>query len=260
VHYERLIAGYHGCDASVAEQILAGGKFVMSENAYDWLGRGVYFWEFGPDRALKWAEVCRRRDAERPPAHRAPVTRPAVVGAWIQLGNCFDLLDTKATEALTKFYPTWKRAMVKEKQPLPENKLNHLLRFRDCAVINTYLPIFEESLGRPCDTVRGCFIEGKRVYEGSGITREAHIQVAVRRLTCIVGVFRPTLRIMAKRSSPQQPVAPPSEAEAHRLALARVAKMSSAELLQRSVNAGVYTPDGKLTPEYGGKKLPYHRT
>lgn len=55
-------------------------------------------------------------------------------------------------------------------------------------------------------------------------------------------------------------MAPPSEAEAHRLALARVAKMSSAELLQRSVKAGVYTPDGKLTPEYGGERLPYQRT
>ncbi|MEZ6088694.1 MAG: hypothetical protein R3C05_11845 [Pirellulaceae bacterium] len=47
-----------------------------SSNEYDWLGGGIYFWEFGPERARQWA----KEDGE-------------VIGALIQLGNCFDLTD-----------------------------------------------------------------------------------------------------------------------------------------------------------------------
>ena len=52
VEYNRTIIAYHGCDTATAEQLLAGGSFQKSENKYDWLGEGIYFWEFGPDRAL----------------------------------------------------------------------------------------------------------------------------------------------------------------------------------------------------------------
>jgi hypothetical protein len=61
---------------------------------------------------------------------------------------------------------------------------------------------------------------------------------------------------MTRRSRPKTPVAAPSEAEAHRKVLDRVAQMSPDELFQWSVKAGVYTKDGQLTPEYGGKKRP----
>lgn len=79
MHYDRMVIGYHGCERVVADQLLAGVRPVPSENTYDWLGRGVYFWEHGLDRATRWAEQHRNE--------------PAVVGALIQLGRCFDLLD-----------------------------------------------------------------------------------------------------------------------------------------------------------------------
>uniref|UniRef100_E6PHU9 Uncharacterized protein n=1 Tax=mine drainage metagenome TaxID=410659 RepID=E6PHU9_9ZZZZ len=47
--------GFHGCDKSVGEALLAGEKFKQSANVYDWLGSGIYFWESDPRRGLEWA-------------------------------------------------------------------------------------------------------------------------------------------------------------------------------------------------------------
>lgn len=186
MHYARVIHGYHGCDAAIAEQILAGEPFTPSENDYDWLGRGVYFWEFGLDRAFRFAVEQQRR---------GKVQTPAVVGAEIQLGNCFDLLDTRFTTALAAGYARWKDLMQSGGFPLPSNAgkaPEHKLRRRDCAVINWYLDEVA-SAGIRYDTVRGGFVEGGPLYEGSGLATETHIQIAVRNQDCIVGVFRPRL-------------------------------------------------------------------
>ena len=49
-----LVLGYHGCDREVGERILGGGGHLQpSENDYDWLGSGIYFWEDNPRRALE---------------------------------------------------------------------------------------------------------------------------------------------------------------------------------------------------------------
>ena len=46
-----------GCDRRTAEKVLLGEAVLTpSQNNYDWLGSGVYFWEFGPERALQWAQ------------------------------------------------------------------------------------------------------------------------------------------------------------------------------------------------------------
>ena len=92
--YQRTIFGFHGCDRRVADSVLAGkAKLTASSNAYDWLGTGIYFWEHGPARALEWADTQARRK-------RGGIKRPAVLGAVIQLGNCFDLLDIRFTTEL----------------------------------------------------------------------------------------------------------------------------------------------------------------
>jgi predicted dehydrogenase len=58
------------------------GEWRPSSNDWDWLGHGIYFWERAPRRALRWA-------LERYPTLSQ---RPAVLGAYLQLGRCFDLL------------------------------------------------------------------------------------------------------------------------------------------------------------------------
>jgi len=63
--FARVVLGYHGCRASVAAALLSGNlsidEWAPSENAHDWLGHGLYFWEHAPERALEWA----RRKVER---------------------------------------------------------------------------------------------------------------------------------------------------------------------------------------------------
>jgi hypothetical protein len=186
VRYDRTVIAYHGCDVAVAERILAGASFQRSENNYDWLGAGIYFWEYGIDRAWKFAEFQKQF---------GKVSTPAVVGAIVQLGECFDLMDTKYTTELADAYDLFKKVKRAAKEPLPKNKgrtPERKLRHRDCAVLNFYLQALEEKR-IAFDTVRCAFVEGRAAFTGSGIRQESHIQIAVRNPACVLGVFRPMM-------------------------------------------------------------------
>jgi hypothetical protein len=186
MHFDRTVLAYHGCDERVAKRLLAGESFQASINAYDWLGHGIYFWEFGPHRALKFAELQQKR---------GKVQKPNFVGVELRLGLCFDLLDTRFTEDLAVFYPLWVKQMRQKRVQLPTNEGKapyFLKRYRDCAILNDYLHYLAD-FGKVYDAVRGCFLEGKRVFPKSGIYREAHIQIAVRNPRCILRVFDPTI-------------------------------------------------------------------
>lgn len=53
-----LVFGFHGCDKILAESVFSGKNFLFkSENAYDWLGHGIYFWENNFKRALEYAKL-----------------------------------------------------------------------------------------------------------------------------------------------------------------------------------------------------------
>jgi len=185
LYYARTVIGYHGCDLDTAEQILSGSPFTPSTNDYDWLGRGVYFWEFGPDRAWRFAQAQ---------ARRGRIKTPAIIGAQISLGRCFDLLDTQHTRNLQSYYPLWLQFMNLANLPIPENRgalPDRKGRYLDCAIINGYLDIMKSD-GAFHDTVRGCFREGSPAWPDAGIYVESHIQVAVRNTDNIIGVFRPT--------------------------------------------------------------------
>jgi hypothetical protein len=184
--YDRTIIAYHGCDAATADLLLRGKPFRKSQNDYDWLGEGVYFWEYGADRAARFAQDQKRR---------GKVQVPAVVGALIQLGHCFDLMDTRFTEELPVAFDLVKQLHARMGQPLPMNAgstPDKRLRRRDCAVINSYMRRLEERRVR-YDTVRCGFEEGPPAYEGAGIRHQSHVQIAVRNPACIIGVFHPTL-------------------------------------------------------------------
>jgi len=187
--YDRTVIAYHGCDAETATRLLGGEPFKKSQNDYDWLGEGIYFWEYGADRAMKFA-----LDQQR----RGKVTTPAIVGALIQLGRCFDLMDTRFTDELALAFETVKAIYAQAGQPLPSNAgktPDMRLRRRDCAVLNSYLTSLEEAPEDRAiyDTVRCGFVEGPPAFEGSGIRHQSHVQIAVRNPACVVGVFRPTM-------------------------------------------------------------------
>jgi len=179
--YQRTIIAYHGCDESVREAVLSKGTPLdESANKDDWLGRGSYFWEYGPQRALEWAKEQGHKN-------------PAVLGVMMHLGNCFDLLDTRNTDWLRKLFPAFQKARQAEGVPVPENDLKQGRHFRDCAVIDWAIDALEKQPGRHYHTVRGVFQEGKAAFAGSAIRRQSHIQIAVRDRGVIIGYFKPEL-------------------------------------------------------------------
>ena len=88
VDYHRTVVGFHGTTVSAAQHLVDGGSFLPSESDDDWFGRGVYFWEYAPRQAWWWAKKFKKHE------------NPAVDGAIIRLGNCFDLLDPVNVDAL----------------------------------------------------------------------------------------------------------------------------------------------------------------
>lgn len=51
-----LVLGFHGCRKEVFESVVYQGEALKaSENEYDWLGHGIYFWEQNYQRAVEWA-------------------------------------------------------------------------------------------------------------------------------------------------------------------------------------------------------------
>ncbi len=190
IQYERLVIGYHGCDRAVGERVLLSGERLQpSDNRYDWLGRGIYFWEHGPHRALDWAREMQTR---------GKIAEPFVLGAFIHLGRCFDLTDTDATQHLAGWFDQLVRGCKAAGQPVPRNEGHEegdhdlLLRFLDCAVLNLGLDELDDREGQIVyQTVRGVFPEGHPAFAGSRIRSKTHVQIAVRDAACVLGYFRP---------------------------------------------------------------------
>lgn len=178
-----FILGFHGCDRRVAERLLAGDPFMPSENNYDWLGHGIYFWEANPERGLEFARTASRRTGAR-------IEDPAVIGAVIDLGACLDLTTSEGNAQVRTAYPVLCAMAAADGNPLPVNNTDGLRRNLDCAVVNTLHRILDQTGKPPIDTVRGIFVEGPPLYPGSGFHKKTHVQICVRALSCIKGVFR----------------------------------------------------------------------
>lgn len=88
-----LTLGFHGCDQSVVDKVIIGEEnLIPSNNLWDWLGNGIYFWENSPVRALEFAIDL----SKHPERTKHPIERPAVIGAVINLGYCLNLLAFQA--------------------------------------------------------------------------------------------------------------------------------------------------------------------
>ncbi len=189
-----FVLGFHGCEASVAERVLAGEGLKPSAEDYDWLGPGIYFWEGDARRAREWAEAKVKRGA---------YAQGAVVGAVVDLGHCLDLTTRDDLELLGDAYLSFEQACAAGSLEMPQNRGGDDLvqRFLDCAVIKHLHENIEAEatkaadegrtpLVRPFDSVRGLFTEGKALYPGGGFRAFTHAQIAVRDERCIKGVFR----------------------------------------------------------------------
>lgn len=190
-----LIIGFHGCDMGTYRKVLyEHERLRASHNSYDWLGNGIYFWENSLDRAEEWARAyCNRYNSKHP---KEEPRRPAVIGAVISLGHCLDLTDYGSSAILKTGYEILKYELSFLEKPLPVNRdirgsKDLLLRELDCAVIERIHQYNRENGVRPYDSVRGVFIEGKPVYEDSGIMEKTHTQLCIINPNCIKGYFKP---------------------------------------------------------------------
>ena len=191
-HRSISVIGFHGCDASFAEQVVLGKKMLkMSAHDYDWLGHGIYFWENNLVRAQQWAEENSKR-------LHSTISTPGVLGAYLDLGYCLDLTDSESLEKLKVSYGALVLASQLSGLSLPKNvdpvrvqSKDRILRKLDCAVIEA-LHELNRMAGLPAfDSVRGVFWEGNELYPGAGFQEKNHIQIAVINPNCIKGFFLP---------------------------------------------------------------------
>lgn len=201
MRYSGLVLGYHGCDRSTGERVLAGEEELrISSRPYDWLGPGAYFWEDNPGRAYRWAQATKRR---REAAGEA--FDPFIIGALIDPGECLDFMESSSLDLLDFAGNDLIGYLQSAGLPVPVNRDlgdaqgDRLLRFLDCAAIKHLHGLGEISthteagsrLVPQFDTVRGLYQEGSPVFPGSMIRRLNHVQWAVRNPAhSIRGYFR----------------------------------------------------------------------
>jgi len=156
-----------------------------SNNPWDWLGQGIYFWEQNPKRALEYAI----ESAKGTQFNRRRINTPFVLGTAIELGHCLNLVEPESIELLRVAYEWLKKSYAELNQPLPSNQGNN--RQLDCAVIQ-YIHLSQKQAGKPpYDTIRCPFQEGSEVYPGANFTTRLHIQICVLNPSLIKGYFLP---------------------------------------------------------------------
>jgi uncharacterized protein (DUF2267 family) len=178
-----FVLGYHGCDKSVGEALLKAKEFQVSQNDYDWLGEGVYFWEANPLRGLEFAREVSRREPKR-------LKKPFVIGAILDLGYCLDLTTSSGLQMVKEAYWALAAAYKTLNRSMPVNQPEKFRHPLDCAVINYLHQIRSDQKQTRIDSVKGIFQEQPELYPGSAFMEKNHIQIAIRNFDCIKGVFR----------------------------------------------------------------------
>lgn len=199
-----IVVGFHGCDQDTFDSVIRDGKdLIKSNNSYDWLGQGAYFWEGSHERAEEWARASKS------------IEKPCVIGAIIQLGKCIDLLDSADLKKVKSTYEILEDECERLGEPLPINKAYSgdisFLRELDCRVIMRLHSLNNELIYQDLgidpsdhqakrylqnhpqfiDSVRGMFPEGSELYDGAGFRDKNHIQLCIVNPNCVVGYFNP---------------------------------------------------------------------
>lgn len=157
------VVGFHGTSIDAARSILDIG-FLPSQNAYDWLGDGIYFWENASKRAEEWA-------------HGRFGAKAAVLGAEILLEDCMDFLDTGWEDPLRAAYASLFATLSRAGIAMPAQKPGR--HYLDRAIINHAVVMLKRH-SMDIRAVRAAFREGDPIYPDSQIYTRSHVQIAVR--------------------------------------------------------------------------------
>jgi hypothetical protein len=185
-HQPFQIAGFHSCDKEVGLKVLNGETDLNpSENPWDWLGHGIYFWEQNPGRALLYAN----ESAEGKQKNKTRIATPFVLGGIIELGKCLNLLESESLAVVKQAYDRLVKTYAQTSREMPVNK--GARRELDCAVIRSVHEVARVKGVSPYDTVRSAFQEGHALYEGSNFTDRLHVELCVINKEMIKGYFLP---------------------------------------------------------------------
>lgn len=180
------VTAFHSCDREVGLKVLNGQDDLRSsDNIWDWLGGGIYFWEQNPLRALQYAE----ESANGKQKNKVRIKTPFVLGANILLGNCLNLIEIQSVEILREAHDGLVSVYQKAGLPLPAN--NGPNRSLDCAVIKSVHEIAKQKGREPFDTIRCAFEEGKPIYPNSNFHTRQHIEICVVNPAMIQSYFLP---------------------------------------------------------------------
>ena len=88
----QLVVAYHGCDRATEDALVSGELTSLdtSDNPYDWLGPGMYFFQDDWRRALMFAQASADNPTRKFTAR--PITNPSVVGAIMKL-SWFEVIE-----------------------------------------------------------------------------------------------------------------------------------------------------------------------
>lgn len=191
---------YHGCDITTRDDLISGRlkHLSHSNNQYDWLGPGAYFFEGDVERALLFAQASQRNPEKRYTAK--PIATPAVVGAVLQVQNWLDMTTQAGIKEFSLAYQTFAYGLSAAGKPVPANRpasdfdTDVIYRALDSAVF-TWLHKARESQDPPLpafQAVRAAFHQGEAVAPTSGFHANTHIQISLRDNTCVIGWFLPS--------------------------------------------------------------------
>lgn len=185
----KRVAGYHGTTASAATIIQRDG-FKLSENSWDWLGKGVYFFEAAPSMAWQWAVEFAERQRKK-----GNDSTPALLSAVLDIERCMDLLDDVWDEPMKAAADELEKDGVLAQQHglrLRSAKLSRavivsdyempLKAYRnnsaDCQVVNAVWGKAKDA-GFLASGIRAPFVLGKQLYSNSFFFDEGHVQISV---------------------------------------------------------------------------------
>jgi hypothetical protein len=181
-----IVLGYHGTDLETGLQILLGKKSMSpSENSWDWLGSGLYFWENDSERAFEYAENVSKNTQFA----TAKIKTPFVLGAIIDLKFCLNLTNIGSTPVLKEVYQDLSKYYENLDEKPPQNNGGN--RKLDNQVFRTIHSSRKIQNLQPFDTIRSPFPEGDPVYPTSELRDRTHIQICICNPKCILGFFLP---------------------------------------------------------------------